>query len=117
MLTDRANEVVNQATPSKRVSLILTVHPIGSALNLAEDRKKRVATLSKFYSRKKQPILKHFGTYESSGLRVVNNLVGTPNLIVSAPARVWKRLMREQPKVFSDPAVEVTANEPDFVTL
>jgi hypothetical protein len=117
MLTDRANEVVNQATPSKRVSLILTVAPHASKTANVEDRNARVATLSKFYSRKKQPILKQFVVYESSGLRVVNNLVGTPNLIVSAPARVWKRLMREKPKVFSDPTVQVTANEAEFVAL
>lgn len=117
MLTDRAHLVVFQATPAKRVSLIVSVQGKAPSVAPDDDRKARWAKLLRFYSRKKKPILKHFGAYESCGLRVVNDFAGTPNMVVSAPARVWKRVMREQPNVLSDPRVEVTANEADFVPL
>jgi len=119
MLSPRAKEVVTQATPSKRVSLILTVRPDAELADVSEieDRKDRLSMLLKLYSRKKQPLLDHFSPYERAGLRVVDQLVGTPNLIVSAPARVWRRAIRERPKFFADPFVEVKANEPEFVAL
>jgi len=58
--------------------------------------------LLKLYCRKKQPLLDRFSPFEREELRVVDQLVGTPNLMFSAPARVWRRAIREPPKFLAD---------------
>lgn len=114
MLNSRVKQAVEQTTPGKRVSLILTVRPKDlEKISTIEDIDERITKLKKIYKLKKDPILKHFVVYEKSGLRI-NSLVGTPSVIVTAPARVWRRVIREQHKMFTDPSVEVSTNELDF---
>jgi hypothetical protein len=117
MLNPKVTEFVERATPGKRVSLILTIDP-GDLSTIAEitDRRERTNWLYRVYQTKKRPIVQEFTAYEKSGLRI-NQLAGTPNLIVSAPARLWKRVFRETPLVFSDPKIDVTTNEPAFTAL
>lgn len=117
MFSPRVIEAVEQATPRKRVSLVLTVHP-EKFYEIADisDRNERLVRLLKLYSEEKSPIIEQFTEYEKGGLRV-NVLKGTPNLIVSAPARVWKKVMRDRPPFFSDPTIEVTPNEPEFAAI
>ena len=80
------------------------------------DRKERLSKLLRLYARKKLPLLKLFGAHEAAGLRIIDPLVGTPDILVSAPARVWRRVIRDKPKFVRDPAVEWRAKEAEFTS-
>lgn len=119
MLSARAKEVVEQATPSRKVSLVIFVHPGARVASVAriKDLRQRSKRLDVLYREIKEPVLATVSEYASMGMRVVDGLEGTPQVIVSAPAKAWLKLIGEHASVFDDPNVEVLANEHDWVAL
>ncbi|HWD29486.1 MAG TPA: hypothetical protein VG387_20105, partial [Rhizomicrobium sp.] len=74
----------------------------------------RSQRLDSIYQSAKKPYLATISEYQSGGLRVIDVLNGTPQLIVRGPARTWRKLLREKKGLSSDPNVEVLANTPDW---
>lgn len=118
MISAEAREVVEQSGANRRISMIVTIDPGDEMRSIATipDFKERGAKLKMFFARKKEPLLDALSGYRSVGLRVVNNSSGAPNLIFSAPARVWKRVLREQPLLEGNSGIRVETDAPDVVS-
>lgn len=99
MLTERARQAVRDASANKRVTLIVTILGPKGPLDL-------MAT--------KRNVRDEVTRRDPAGVRIINELTGTPNMIVSAPARMWKRAIRQHWDAFDDPMIEFGANEQAF---
>lgn len=118
MLSPKVMDVVASTSPTECLSMIVTVEaPDTSRLKMITDRRERAIRIGSLYDSSKEPLLRDFVAYEKAGLRIVDLLSGTPSVIVSAPARVWKRLIAENPRLSSDPSVDVRTNEREFRAL
>jgi hypothetical protein len=62
----------------------------------------------------KQPFVASLAKYEDDGIRIIDELDGTPQLIVAAPAKIWRRMIREDIAMLSDPRLELCLNEADW---
>lgn len=111
MLNPRVTEVVKDAAARKQVTLVMTIHPRNmAAIASITDVDKRITKLKDIYRRKKRPVVRDLAAYEKAGLRV-NRMAGAPNLIVTAPAGVWRKVMLKHPGLFDDPDIAFSTNE------
>lgn len=119
MLTAQAKEAVEQAAPRRKVAFVVFVDVGDEYVRAARirDLKRRLSTLERIYRQAKQPLLDAVTDYSSDGMKVVNNLEGTPQLVVSAPAKTWKRVIEERTSLMSGPGLEFRPNVADWVAL
>jgi hypothetical protein len=111
MLSEGAKEVVEATKAGRKVSLVVFVHADvdHQALKGIKDARIRSEKLDNVYRTAKQPILDTFSNY--ADLRIVDKLEGTPQLLVSGPAQVWRRFLKERPGFVNNPGVEVLPND------
>ena len=116
MLSAQAREVVEQAQATRRVSFVVFVRVSIEASNISRiyDSHKRAKKLDSIYRKIKKPFLDTLSEYEDVGLHVIDGLEGTPNIIVSGPARAWRKLFDEHQDIVQSPAFEVLPNEQDW---
>ncbi|WFU62478.1 hypothetical protein [Bradyrhizobium brasilense] len=116
MFTARVKKVVDQAKPSQKVVLIIR---IDADLNTSEvatiaDASQRRVYIDKFYSKLKQPLVKEVKSL--TGVQIVDKLEGTNQMVLAAPAEIWRKYLAHPPAVFKSKALTVSANETE-VTL
>lgn len=118
MLTKRAKDLIRDAHPLDEVAFILSIsdRPIDSIISAIPDRKSRREFVNEFYRRLKAPVIAQVMSLEGEGLRIVDPLDGTPQLIVAAPAHTWRSVFRRPSTVLKAPKVTITTNEAE-VTL
>ena len=111
----RVKEVVHDAGPSRKVTLIFSVDTRDQVALVAsiEDLADRIRRLHDIYREAKQPVFDYLADHKD--VKVVNGLEGTPQLILSASARAWRRLMDQQNSFLFAPNVDVSANEIDLI--
>lgn len=116
MISSETTEVLRQSGSNKQIAMIVTVDAGPEMKHVATlpDRRERGLRLRSLYARKKKPVLLAIEDYQAEGLRVIDELNGTPNMILSAPARVWKRMFREQGKLVQDKNIQIEADQLDF---
>jgi hypothetical protein len=115
MLTKRALEVIRHANPKDDVAFIVSVsdRPSASDVERLRDRSARRKFVDDHYRRVKAPVLEVLRALEPSGVRLVDTLEGTPDVVIAGPASVWRHVLSEAQSVFSNPAVIISTNEPD----
>lgn len=116
MFSARVKEVVDQAKPSQKVVLIIRIDADLNASKVAAipNASQRRDYIDKFYSKLKQPLVK--GVKSLSGVQIIDRLDGTNQMVVAAPANVWRRYLAHPPAVFRSKALTLSANETE-VTL
>lgn len=114
MISTHARDLVQSANANRRIMMIFTFDsgPARARLGETQDREERRAKLRRYFAGKKRPLLRRISDYQ--GVRVVNPLVGSPNIIVSAPARIWRRVLSEQSDYLERPGVNVEADAATF---
>src|SRR4051812_14146192 len=114
MLSEEAKEAVALARPERKVAFVFHVHAgvDRDALTRIKDVRKRASELASIYASAKQPLLDKVCKYESAGFRVVDDLLGTPQIIASAPVKTWRKILLEQADLLSGPTVDVLPNNP-----
>lgn len=116
MFSDRVKEVVDRAKPSQKVVLIIRIDADLNSAKVAaiSDAYQRRVYIDNFYSKLKQPLVK--GVKSLSGVQIVDKLEGTNQMVVAAPAGIWRKYLAHPPAVFRGKALTVSANETE-VTL
>lgn len=111
MLTRYVVEAVKAAEPKEEVALIFSVRARPQRDEVTKlkvpDRRRFVDA---FYDREKEGVLTDLNSLESSGLRVVNRLSGTPDIVAVAKAADWVKMF-ETNTVFERPEVTIQTNE------
>ena len=112
MLSQRAREAVARASPANNVLLIVSVKvPDESALHIGE-LSARADALYALYEKAKKTVLNGLNKYRDDGVRIIATLDGTPQVIVTAPAKAWQKLIEEEAPVLFDPKVEFGTSDP-----
>ena len=111
MLSEAAKRIVERANPKEDVVLIVSVknRPSEGEIGRIRDVASRRHYVDAFYKNAKAPVLAHV---RRLGVRIVDPLEGTPQLIVAAPASIWRSAMVQPGSVFHDPQLTLAPNEP-----
>ncbi|PLR25179.1 hypothetical protein SGCZBJ_13190 [Caulobacter zeae] len=114
MLSEQARQVVEKTRTGRKVALVFRVQAGVDrvALRNIKDVVQRNRQLDTIYEIAKQPVLEAVSKYESAGFQIVDHLAGTPRLVVSAPAQMWRQILRDNVGFVTDPTIEVMPNEP-----
>lgn len=118
MIRDDAREMVAHSDPDERILLIVTIDALSEmrALATIPDPVERGKAFNALIANKKDPVLLALSPYKNAGLRILHNSSGATELILSAPARIWKRVIKEQP-IFENEAVRLKPDTVTFVSL
>ena len=116
MLSNEAKRQVEQSSPTKKLSFVVSVYAddVLAEVRSMQDVQQRSSALMRLYKAAKEPFLSAVDRYQS--LKIVDSLDGTPNLLLAGPAGTWKRLLKEQASVSTDPRFEILPNTPDWAT-
>lgn len=111
MFSDRVKKVVGKARPTQTVALILrvAVKPDRSEVAAIADASKRRLYVDRFYSKAKRPVVN--GVKSLTGVEIIDSLEGTNQMVVAAPAGVWRRYLAHPPALFQRRDLTVTPNE------
>ena len=118
MLTERARLLVRQAHPHDDVALIVSVNtrPADVEVNAHRDRTSRRQFVNAFYERAKAPVIRQVQALETNGVRIVDRLEGTPQIIIAARAETWRSVLLRPDPMLKTPNVTISPNDPE-VTL
>jgi hypothetical protein len=116
MIDPKTASAIKNYGPSKKVTMVVFVH---SAEDLAQfqkekDYKKRSGLISKYLEKKKNPYLKSLKKYQSRGLQVIDRLESSPQFILNAPVKTWRKLIEDRATIVTSPGVEVVLSEPEW---
>lgn len=111
-------QVVQSSEPTEDVSLLVSIRLKDDLSQIAKisDRGLRADMLQDLYTRVKRPIVETISKYERYGIRVVNELSGSPQLIISGPARGWLHIIDEEEPSLNNPNVVFQANQKSWGT-
>jgi len=92
MIDERARSIVRSAGDGEKVVMILSWadRPQREVLDRLPYGRPRREHIDDFYRHAKSRALQ---IVAQAGVEIVNPLDGTPNAVVAAPGRVWRRLM------------------------
>jgi hypothetical protein len=113
MLNARVRQYMEASTPGEDVALILVVGPEAdlSSVSRLPERSQRLDALFQIYEDLKLPVLDAFRAYERDGLRVVNPLDGTPQVIAVGPVVAWRKFIEERGDIVENPDISMIPNE------
>ena len=119
MLSATAKQAVNAAESDQRLSFLVFVHAGDELRSIAKipDVKERRQKIGAMYSRLKKPVFMGVKRYAPDGLRIVDELIGSPNMILSGPAHVWMRMIEDDTALIRDPKLEIIPGDREFVAL
>jgi hypothetical protein len=96
MLNPDAKDFIESSDPDVDVVLILS-WPVASRpdkLSQVDDRRERRRLLDEYYVTLKKPVLQE--VEQQDGAAITDSLDGTNRAIVTAPAKVWRRMIRRE---------------------
>lgn len=105
---------VRRSDPTKDLSFLVSVRVATEKVEKARQAAtahERRSRLFGLYREIKQPVIDTLSDYSSDGLRIINALDGTPQLIVAAPAAVWDKLITADSTLVGNPDVDMLPNE------
>ncbi len=120
MMSAQMKASVRQLDPTEDLSFLVSVRVAAEKVEKARDAataRERRSRLFGLYQELKQPIIDTLTDYRSDGLRIINELNGTPQLIVAAPAGVWDKLMTDGSTLLGNPDIEMRPNEASAVLI
>jgi hypothetical protein len=115
MMSAQMKASVRRSDPTRNLSFLVSVRVATDKLEKAREAatpRERRSRLFGLYQEVKQPIIDTLSDYSTDGLKIINALDGTPQLIVSAPAAVWYKLITAESALLAHPDVEMLPNEP-----
>jgi hypothetical protein len=118
MLTLQAKQAAQRARGARKVTFVVCVHT-GSEIEKVkyiQDRAARTQEMKSIYQNAKRSILEIVSRHKTEGLKVVNYLEGTPNLIVSGPASSWQKLFADDASGLQSPDFDLIPNTLDWST-
>ena len=97
MLSPQVKQAIENSVPTEDISLLVAVQLKDDLVRLAQipDVAVRKRMLNDLYQKAKAPLVQTIAKYEKGGMRIVNDLNGSAQLIVSGPAELWARMMHE----------------------
>jgi len=114
MMSAQMKATVRRSDPTDNLSFLVSVRVASEKVEkarVASTSQERRSRLFGLYQEVKQPIIDTLSDYSMDGLKIVNVLDGTPQLIVSAPAAVWDKLIEAESALLTSPDVEMIPNE------
>lgn len=113
MLDARVRKLVSTSAPQAPIVFIIEVNADQEMKSLGQiaDLSARKAALREVSSRMKAPVLDALNSYERQGLRVVNLMAGSFQLIAQGPAAVWQQAIGEHADLFNGKCVDLLPNE------
>lgn len=120
MMSAQLKASVRRSDPTKDLSFLVSVRVADERVEKAREAatpRERRSRLFGLYQEVKQPIIDTLTDYRSVGLRIINELNGTPQLIVAAPAGVWEKLITDESTLLGNPDVEMRPNEASAVLI
>jgi len=115
MFSDRVKAVVGKARPTHTVALIVCVAAKvdrGEVAAIADVSERRLY-VDRFYSKAKQPLVR--GMRSLTGVEIIDELEGTNQMVVAAPAGIWRKYLAHPPAVFKRRDLTVTPNETEVI--
>ncbi|EKF58050.1 MAG: hypothetical protein ACK4HG_08920 [Agrobacterium albertimagni] len=120
MMSAQMKASVRRLDPTQDVSILVSVKVADEKVEKAREAataRERRSLLFGLYQEVKQPIIDTLTDYSSDGLRIINELNGTPQLIVAAPAGVWEKLIADDSTLLGNPDVDMRPNEATAVLI
>ncbi len=116
MLSPEVRQVVEESKPTEDVAFLVSIESDETLARAAgiSDRGVRNNFLDDAFYEMKQPFVTSLAKYEDDGMRIIDELDGTPQLIVAAPAGIWRRMIHDDIDMLSDPRLELFVNEADW---
>lgn len=116
MLSPQVKQVVERSMPTEDVAFLVSVRLRDELLRIAgiPDVTVRASMLDALYQKAKEPLVEAISKYEDDGMRIINDLDGSAQLIVSGPAGLWLKVMHEPS--LSAPNVVFSPNAPSWST-
>lgn len=116
MLSPQVKQVVESSEPADDISFLISVRLMDEIREIASwpDASERRKMLFALYHQVKGPLLDTVSRHETDGMRVLNELEGSPQMIVSGPARTWQRLFDGEEPALNDPKVFFAVNSASF---
>nr|WP_298095562.1 hypothetical protein [uncultured Shinella sp.] len=113
MLKQKMKRLIHKSDPRQKLTLVVF---LDSSKELREvsnikDLHARSRALEQAVWKLKQPLIKAVKRYSDLGLHVVNELEGSPSMVVSGPAHGWQVLMEENQSLATDPRLNIVSNE------
>lgn len=114
MLSEAVKEIFERASPKDDVVLIVSVgeRPRFSDIERFKDRRARRQFVDDFYRSAKEPVFAQVKPMQSLGLRIIDPLEGTPQMVIAAPAFLWRDVFGNPDSIFQNPQVVLSPNEP-----
>jgi hypothetical protein len=113
MLNARARNIVTSSEPDTNLAFLVEV-TAGSGLSDARaisNASERRAAIREFYIRMKAPVFTVLNAYSEDGIRVLNNLEGTLQIIAAGPAEAWEKAIHEHQDLFEGPGISLIPND------
>lgn len=113
MLNARVRKFMATSDPKENIAFLVHIKTdadLDAVAGIADLAQRRMAIRS-MYEEMKHPVMSALSAYAGDGLRVINPLDGTPQLIAEGPANVWKRVVGENADLFGDPDIALIPNE------
>lgn len=119
MLDARVRKIVSSSAPDASIAFLVAVSADKERSELREitNPQARKAAIRELTLRAKVPVVAALKGYADLGLRVVNPLNGSFQLIVQGPAKAWKQAIGEHADLFDGKSVDLVPNETTFVAL
>lgn len=119
MLNARVRNFMAGSDPKERIVFIVKVKDetnLEDFVNI-HDKLERRDAMNTVYREMKSPLVHALDAYADQGLRVVNPLDGTPQLIAEGPAEVWERAVDERADLFDNPDIDLIPNDVALVAI
>lgn len=102
--------IIARSDPHQTLVVVVMLDVVNEMQEVSKisNRTARSRALEQAVWRLKKPVVDAIKGYD---LRVINDLDSMPSLVVSGPAKAWKRLMSENISFVTDPRVELLPNE------
>ncbi len=119
MLNARVRKIVSNSAPQDSIVFIVEVNADQELSHVwaIPDLSARKAALREVSSRIKAPVIDTLNAYEPLGLKVVNTMNGSMQLIAKGPAAAWKQAIGEHSDLFDGRQVDLVPNEASFAAI
>jgi len=119
MLNARVRNIVSNSSPQDSIVFIVEVNADQEMSQAREisDIMARKAALREVSSRAKAPVINALNAYEPLGLKVVNPMNGSLQLIAQGPAAAWEQAIGEHSDLFDGQQVDLLPNEANFAAI
>lgn len=119
MLNARVRSFMAGSDPQDKIVFIVKMKDDSNPEDFINihDKVERRAAMNSAYREMKSPLVDALDAYADQGLRVVNPLDGTPQLIAEGPAEVWERAVDERSDLFDNPNIDLIPDDAEVVAI